>query len=175
MGLLFPHANVLFRNRGYGNYADVTPPAWHARPKPSMDVVYADYDRDGFVDFVVGNFDGGFILYRNAGLTGAGNHWLTVRLEGRPPVNRDAIGARVFVTSGDGRPRMQEVKSGSSLGAGNDTALHSGLGGASIASVQVVWPDGTEKAFGELEVDREWHLVYCQADPSSPSGRSHES
>ena len=97
------------------------------------------HERDGFVDFVVGNFDVGFMLYRNAGLAGAGNHWLTVRLEGRPPVNRDAIGARVFVTPGDGRPRMQEVRSGSSPGAGNDMALHFGLGGASIASVRVVW------------------------------------
>ena len=27
VGLLLPYANVLFRNRGYGNYVDVTPPA----------------------------------------------------------------------------------------------------------------------------------------------------
>ena len=47
-----------------------------------MGIAYADYDRDGFVDFVVGNFDVGFVLYRNAGLAGAGNHWLTVRHEG---------------------------------------------------------------------------------------------
>ena len=160
VGLLFPHANVLYRNRGYGNYIEATPPSWHERPKPSMGAAYADYDRDGLVDFVVGNFDVGFTLYRNAGLAADGSHWLTVRLEGRPPVNRDAIGARVFVTPGDGRPRMQEVKSGSSLGAGNDTALHFGLGAASTATVRVVWPDGTEEAFGELAVDREWHLVY---------------
>ena len=75
-----------------------------------MGVAYADFDRDGLVDFVVGNFDVGYTLYRNAGLAGAGNHWLAVRLEGRPPVNRDAIGARMFVTPGAGRPRMQEVK-----------------------------------------------------------------
>ena len=162
VGLLFPYANVLFRNRGYGNYVDVTPPAWHQRPKPSMGVAYADYDRDGFVDFVVGNFDVGFMLHRNAGLAGAGNHWLTVRLEGRPPVNRDAIGARVFVTPGAGRPRMQEVKSGSSLGAGNDTALHFGLGESSLTSVRVLWPDGTEETFEEVAVDRVWHLVYGQ-------------
>ena len=94
-----------------------------------------------------------------------------MRLEGRPPVNRDAIGARVFVTPGDGRPRMQEVKSGSSLGAGNDTALHFGLGAVSTASVRVLWSDGTEEAFGELAVDREWQLVYGQAD--SPLPRRH--
>ena len=31
VGLLFPHANVLYRNRGYGNYVDATPPSWLAR------------------------------------------------------------------------------------------------------------------------------------------------
>ena len=158
--LFLPHANVLFRNRGYGNYVEVTPASWRARPDPSMGVAYADYDGDGFVDLVVGNFDVGYTLYRNAGLAGADNHWLTVRLEGRAPVNRDAIGARVFVTAGDGRPRMQEVKSGSSLGAGNDTALHFGLGGAATADVRVLWPDGTEAVFDGVAADQVWHLVY---------------
>ena len=100
------------------------------------------------------------------GLTGADNHWLTVRLEGRGPINRDAIGARVFVTPGDGRtrgrPRMQEVKSGSSLGAGNDTALHFGLGAAATAAVRVVWPDGTEAVFEDVAADRVRHVVYGQ-------------
>ena len=162
LGFLFPYANVLYRNRGYGNFMDVTPPSWRRHRKPSMGVAYADYDRDGFVDFVVGNFDTGYTLHRNAGLAGAGNHWLTVRLEGRPPVNRDALGARVFVTPGGGRPRMQEVKSGSSLGAGNDTSLHFGLGESSTASVRVVWPDGTHEAFEEVAVDRVWHVVYAR-------------
>ena len=160
VGLLLPHANVLFRNRGHGNYAAVTPPGWRERPKPSMGVAYADYDRDGLVDLVVGNFDVGYTLHRNTGLAAAGNHWLTVRLEGRPPVNRDAVGARVFVTTGDGRTRMQEVKSGSSLGAGNDTALHFGLGAWAAAAVRVRWPDGSEAAFAEVAGDRVWRLVY---------------
>ena len=158
--LFLPHPNVLFRNRGYGNYVEVTPASWQARPDPSMGVAYADYDGDGFVDFVVGNFDVGYTLYRNAGLAGPDNHWLTVRLEGRGPINRDAIGARVFVTAGDGRPRMQEVKSGSALGAGNDTALHFGLGGSATADVRVLWPDGTETVFDGVAADRVWHLVY---------------
>ena len=126
--MLLPFPNLLFENRGDSTFLDVTPVSWQQQPKPSMGVAYADYDHDGQVDLVVGNFTVGYSLYRNASLRGAGNHWLTVRLEGRPPVNRDAIGARVFVTTADGLTRMQEVKSGSSLGAGNDTALHFGLG-----------------------------------------------
>jgi hypothetical protein len=162
-GILNPHANVLFRNLGDGTFLDVTPASWQERPRPSLGVAYADYDNDGLVDFVVGNFNLGYTLHRNAGLAGADNHWLTVRLEGRAPVNRDAIGARVFVTTGDGLTRMQEVKSGSSLGAGNDTALHFGLGTSTSCSVLVRWPDGTEEAFAEVTGDRVWQLVYGQA------------
>ena len=167
---LLPYANVLFRNRGYGNFEDATPPSWHRHRHPTMGVAYADYDRDGLVDFVVGNFDVGYALYRNTGLAAAGNHWLTLRLEGRPPVNRDALGARVFVTPAGARARMQEVKSGSSLGAGNDTALHFGLGRAPTAAVRVVWPDGVQEEFGEVAGDRAWRLVYRQGR-RAPSAR----
>ena len=120
---------------------------------------------DGLVDFVVGNFGQGYTLYRNAGLAGAENHWLTIRLEGRAPINFDAIHARVFVTTEDGLTRMQEVKSGSSLGAGNDTALHFGLGGSTSAAVRVVWPDGTEDVAAEVAADRILDLSYGEVGP----------
>ena len=159
-GMLFPYPNPLFQNRGDGTFLDVTPTSWQQQPKPSMGVAYADYDRDGLVDFVVGNFGQGYTLYRNAGLAGAENHWLTIRLEGRAPINFDAIHARVFVTTEDGLTRMQEIKSGSSLGAGNDTALHFGLGGSTSAAVRVVWPDGTEDVVAEVAADRILDLSY---------------
>ena len=164
-GMLFPYPNPLFQNRGDGTFLDVTPTSWQQQPKPSMGVAYADYDRDGLVDFVVGNFGQGYILYRNAGLAGAENHWLTIRLEGRAPINSDAIHARVFVTTEDGLTRMQEVKSGSSLGAGNDTALHFGLGGSTSATVRVVWPDGTEDVVAEVAADQILDLSYGEVGP----------
>ena len=42
----------------------------------------------------------------------------------------------------DGRTLMQEVKSGSSLGSGNDTTLHFGLGKSTVNELSVVWPNG---------------------------------
>lgn len=161
-GMLYPLSNVLFENNGDSTFSNVTPSSWRQQPQPSMGAAYADYDHDGLIDLVVGNFNQGYSLQRNTGLAGGDNHWLTVQLEGRPPINRDAIGARVFVTTGDGLTRMQEVKSGSSMGAGNDTALHFGLGGSTVASLNVVWPDGTEEAFDGVAADQIWKLVYGQ-------------
>lgn len=109
---------------------------------------------DGWIDFVVTEWNEGFTLYRNASAVGAGNHWLTVRLRARPGVNRNAIGARVTVQTSRGSSQMQEVKSGSSLGAGNDLALHFRLGRASQATVTVTWPDGTKDTYSEVAADQ---------------------
>ena len=121
--------NYLFKNVGDGTFVDVTPNSWHEQPQPSMGVAYADFDQDGWVDMVVGNWNEGYVLYRNTAAAGEDHNWLTIRLIGGGPVNRDAVGARVFVTTTSGRITMQAVTSGSSLGAGNDLALHFGVRG----------------------------------------------
>ena len=127
-GMMFEYRDFLFKNRGDGSFADVTPQDWLEDLKPSMGLAYADYDRDGFLDFVLGNWNDGYVLYRNTGAEGKANNWINIRLVGSGGINRDAIGARVYITADDGRVLLQEVKCGSSLGAGNDTALHFRLG-----------------------------------------------
>ena len=89
--------------------------------------------------------DEGYALYRNTGAEGAGNNWINIRLIGGGDINRDAIGARVYLSTDDGRTLLQEVKSGSSLGAGNDTALHFGLGEARISEVLIRWPTASKR------------------------------
>ena len=46
------------------------------------------------------------------------------------------------VVADDGLSQIRELKSGSSLGAGNEMALHFGLGDAAIKRVIVAWLDG---------------------------------
>lgn len=150
----YTRPNYLFHNNGDGTFTDISPATWADTARVSMGAAYADYDNDGWVDFVVGNWNEGYTLYRNEGLVGANNHWLTVRLDGAESVNRVAIGARVYVQTDDGRTQMQEVKSGSSLGAGSDTALHFGLGQANVKQVRVRWPDGVLSVYSELTVDQ---------------------
>jgi hypothetical protein len=159
-GLTFSYPNALYHNNGDGTFTDVGPASLAGYAQPSMGVACADYDNDGRVDFVVGNWGKGYQLFHNEGLAGAGNHWLTVRLVGSGPVNRDAVGARVYVTTSNGRTQMQEVKCGSSLGAGNDTALHFGLGAATVEEVTVVWPDGLTRNFKNVPADQIWRLEY---------------
>ncbi len=153
----YPYTDALFHNSGDGTFADVSA-VLPKDDKPTMGLAYADYDNDGDVDFVKGNWNEGYQLFQNSGA--AGNNWLTVQLVGSGSVNRDAVGARVYVTDAGGQTQMQEVGLGSSLGAGHDPRLHFGLGRSRIKRVEVVWPGGLKQTFNEVPTNQFWTLTY---------------
>ncbi len=155
-----PYPDSLFRNEGDGTFSDASVWALDGSLRPTMGFAYADYDNDGFVDFVVGVWDEGYALYRNQGTAGAHHNWLTLRLVGGGRVNRDAVGAKAYVTTSDGRTQYRQVINGSSLGAGNDLALHFGLGEAVVDEVLIVWPDGVERRLGSVPHDQILEVRY---------------
>jgi hypothetical protein len=91
---------------------------------------------------VLGIWDEGYALSRNTGAAAAGHGWLAIELRGGGPVNADAVGTRVILTTGDGREQVQHVVNGASLGAGSSLVLHFGLGEQEVANLTVIWPDG---------------------------------
>ncbi len=153
-------ANRLYHNQGDGTFADISAGGGADDPGPTIGVAYADYDRDGHVDLVIGNWGHAYELYRNTGMTGSENHYLVIRLTGAGPVNRDAIGARVYLTTSDGNTQMQEVINGSSIGSGSELALHFGLGQNEVESLTIVWPDGLVETFIEVPIDSTWEVTY---------------
>lgn len=153
-------ANPLFHNNADGTFSLVDCRNEAADIRMSIGVASADYDRDGWVDLLVGNADEGYRLYRNQSSRLEANHWLAFDLVGAGPVNRDAVGARIYVKTGDGNSQMQEVINGASVGAGNELALSFGLGQAQQAEVTVRWPDGTSQAFENVASGRRYRLLY---------------
>jgi len=110
----------------------------------------ADIDNDGDLDLLVVNNGGASELLRNEG--GSGNNAIVIRLVGTTS-NRDAIGARVKVTTG-GIAQMREVKAGSSYLAQNDLRVHVGLGKATrIDRIDVRWPNGQSEAVNGATVN----------------------
>ncbi len=161
-GMMFEYRDFLFKNRGDGSFEDVTPQRWLEELRPSMGLAYADYDKDGLLDFVLGNWNRGYSLYRNTGAAAQSNNWISVRLQGGGAINRDAVGSRVYIHTDDGRTLLQEVKCGSSLGAGNDLALHFGLGAAtSISELRIRWPNGAEETLADVAVNQFLTVSYA--------------
>ncbi len=154
--------NPLFRNIGGGRFERIPIQEHQGR---TMGVAYADYDNDGWVDFVVGDYDSGYWLYRNAlGLQSSHNR-LSFALTGTGPINRDAIGARVIIEDSLGRALLQDVQSGGSLGAGNSMILHFGLGTATVEKAIILWPNGAKQELSDIAPNQHYEITY------SPSGR----
>ena len=164
--------NPLFRNLGDGTFEDIGRASGADDPGPSVGVAGADYDNDGWVDLVVGNYDRGYHLFRNRGGEESGNHWLALKLVGGGPVNRDAVGTRVTVTTADGRSQMQDVHNGSSVGSSETLTLHFGLGDSRPQTVTVDWPDGTQQTFNTLAPDRTYRIDYNGGATPTTAGRS---
>ncbi len=164
-------ANPLYENLGDGTFRRVLDNGADD-PDRTVGVASADWNNDGFVEMVVGNYDEGYKLYQNLGTYGLANSWLSLRLLGSPdpalaPVNRDGVGTRVTLMDSTGRTQMQEVKNGSSLAAGDSLWLHFGLGDATITEMHIRWPDGTEQTFDRVPANRRLTLAY----PLNDDGR----
>ena len=79
---------------------------------------------------------------------GGQNHWLTITLRGTRS-NRDGLGARVRV---NGQTRYATT-AGSYLCA-NDRRLHFGLGSATTATIEILWPSATRQLIADVRADQ---------------------
>jgi len=96
-----------------------------------------DFDNDGALDLAVANNGGPLQLLHTEGVTG---DWLGVGLRGRGG-NREAIGARVELTSAD-RRRSRWVLAGDSYQSSSERRLLFALPEPGPASLEIAWPSG---------------------------------
>ena len=155
-----PYPDLLFRNEGDGVFRDISEWALDGQRRPAMGLAVGDYDLDGHLDLVIGIWDEGYALYRNTGAATAGHRWLGLRLVGGGAVNADAVGAKVHLTTTDGRTQVRHVVNGASFGAGHDLALHFGLGTSAVAELVVVWPDGRTEQIDDPPLDAYLEVRY---------------
>jgi hypothetical protein len=117
----------------------------------SRGAAFGDYDNDGDIDAVIVNLGEPPTLLRND-LPSGSQQWLTVALTGVKS-NRAAIGARVTARYG-GKVQAQEVTSQGSFYSVNDPRLHFGLGAATVADLEIRWPNGQIQRLTQVKAGR---------------------
>jgi hypothetical protein len=162
---------LLFLNQRDGTFRNISQQAGPAIqiPQVSRGLAVGDLFRDGNLELVVENLEGGPMILRPEG--GVRNHWISFALQGTKS-NRLALNARVRVTAGD-LVEEDEVRSGGSYLSQNDLRLHFGLGKHEhIDKVEIFWPSGTKDMFSQLSSDRFYTLQEGQgvvnSQPAAP-------
>lgn len=151
--------NCSFLNLGDGRFANVSGSTDADFGDDARAVALTDWDHDGALDLLIKNRTAPRLrLMRNQ--SGVGRNWLGVRLTGTGKSNRDAIGARVRVTTTSGRKLHRTLYAGDSYLSQSSKTLHFGLGGeADAVSVYVVWPDGSQQSFTGVAPGDTYHLT----------------
>ena len=149
VGTTYRQRMLLFHNERDGKFREVAAESGAAlmTPRASRGVAFGDLDNDGFIDVVVNNLDGKPTILKNDG--GSHNNWVTIKLIGGGK-NRDAIGARVKVVSGE-LTQWDEVHAGGGYLSADDLRLHYGLQRKTkVDLVEVHWPDGKLETVGNV-------------------------
>jgi hypothetical protein len=133
---------------------------------------WADFDNDGRRDLLLASLENfsqwrwweklrkssedrfawNLQAYRN--LVANGNHWLEVRLVGKPG-NPQAIGARVTLRTVDGQQTQQVGLNDGAFFSQGHYRLYFGLGAQARADrLEIRWPDGQVQELTSVEGDR---------------------
>lgn len=160
-GTSYAQQTLLFRNLKNGKFERVGAASGSglALAVTARGLAVGDLDGDGRLDVVMNNIDSKPTVLRN--VAPQVGHWLSIRLVGdtTKKTSRDAIGARVHVTTGKTQQR-RDVISGTSYASQNDLAVHFGLGSAtSVDKIEIKWPDGSMQTVRVTGVDRRITVV----------------
>jgi enediyne biosynthesis protein E4 len=145
--------NLVHHNNHDGTFTEVGAElgAPFAEKHTGRGAAFGDIDNDGDVDIIINNLDGVPQLLRNDG--GNANNSVLIKTVGVKS-NRDGIGARVTIVSGD-LTQVDEVYSGGSYLSQNDLRLHFGLEKRTkIDSIVVRWPSGVVDKVSNLSANK---------------------
>lgn len=138
---LYGHEDQLFENTGNLKFKDVSLSLskYFHEEYVGRGACLGDYDNDGDIDiFIVNLNDRGMFLRNNKGNQ---NNWIILKLTGTSS-NRDAVGARIKVTSGE-LVQTAQKKSTTGYLSQNDPRLHFGLAKNEIVDkIEIKWPSG---------------------------------
>ena len=151
-GTRYKQVNSVFHNEGRGKFVETSKETGVAdqTPHAARGVAFADFDNDGLADVLVANNGDPPLLLHNGG---NGNHFVNFKLVGTKS-NRDAIGARVRVVSGE-ISQIREIAGGGSYLSQSDLRASFGLGKAIVAeTVEIKWPSGQTQTFHDVPSDK---------------------
>jgi hypothetical protein len=161
--------NILLMNTGDGKFIDMSDQSGDGMKVKlsSRGAGFDDLDNDGDVDVVIQNSRRQPTILRND--SPSKGHWLQVRLKG-VKTNREGIGARVKVVSGD-LTVIDEAHSGRGYQSHYGMRLYFGLGNRDkVDRIEVRWIGGGVDIIENIDVDQLVTVTESSANSPVRSG-----
>ncbi len=114
-------------------------------PVAGRGAAFGDLNNDGWPDVVMSVLGARPAVLLNRG---GSAHWLTLSLRGTRS-NRDGFGAVARVNG-----QTQYATSAGSYLSSSDKRVHFGLGSASSATIEILWPSGARQSLGPVPADQ---------------------
>lgn len=146
--------NYLFANQQGEGFSNISLKAGLGEANYSSGAVYADLDNDGRLDLIVNNSYAPAGIYCNRTTE---NNWIQLSLEDLHSMNRNAIGAKIYVWQ-NGNRQYQQLMLTRGFQSSVSPRLHVGLGaGEVVDSIQIIWPDQSTEILKAVAVNQ--HLI----------------
>ena len=142
---------LFFHNDGDGTFTEKSFDIGIVDTGMGRGIACFDADRDGDLDIVFANSEPDQLRYFRNDLDST-NHYLGVKLVSLS-TNTAGIGAWIKLSTGLGS-QVREVRAGSNYVSQNPSEVHFGLASATIADIEIRWPDGSVQTLQDVDADQ---------------------
>jgi hypothetical protein len=123
----------------------------------SRSAAYLDFDNDGDLDIALNNYHEPAVFFQND-LDSKEGKWLKIKLVGDVSrgTNRDAIGARIILTTTSGKSIWREIHGSIGYMSVHPKTQHFGLGDESVKNIKIIWPNNQIQTIEALALGKEY-------------------
>ena len=153
---------LLLHNRGGQRFVNVVETAGDLnRDLMARGLAVGDVDTDGDLDVLISCINESSLLLSNE--TENDHNWMSVRLIGTTG-SRDAVGARVRLTTDSGAEQFRQIRGGGSYASTSAPELFFGLcDSADIDELEIHWPSGNVSTSRDLRSNQ--RLTFVESRP----------
>ena len=150
---LYGHEDQLFDNVDGEKFVDVSLDRgeYFNKEYVGRGACLGDYDNDGDMDVLIVNLNDHCRFLRNN--KGNQNNWLILHLIGTTS-NRDGIGARIKISSGN-KVQIAQRKSTTGYLSQNDPRIHFGIAkNETVEKIEIKWPSGKVQVLEDIKANQ---------------------